>query len=41
MIDNQKKVVKNTSDCKHEQVTIDEIYGELFCEKCGSFVEKK
>lgn len=27
------------NECKHENITVDEVYGEQFCEVCNSFVD--
>ena len=31
---------KEEEDCSHENITVDEIYGEQFCEDCNSFVDR-
>jgi hypothetical protein len=29
------------TECKHEHITVDEVYGEQFCEDCNGFVDKE
>ncbi|WP_153124639.1 hypothetical protein [Peribacillus tepidiphilus] len=36
-----EKLKNSTNECKHENITVDEVYGEQFCEDCGWFVDKE
>jgi hypothetical protein len=29
------------TECKHQNISVDEVYGEQFCEECNGFVDKE